>query len=148
MKAGVFMNNNEISYNDKHIINNDLEIMTPEIIANELMQNEEMIKKAMMIKAKRINSIVDNSKLEESLKMVQGIQNIGEILCKREVYENVLKSITCAKDLKFIADAQEKMISSLERLSDVSLMDSQGNKKRVNVAIQFNNTKIGVSVDE
>lgn len=126
---------------------NDIEIYSKEELIENFCEREEFLKNQLDIKKRQVNLVLDDQKLDTAIGLISGIKEISGVLGNVEIVSRVLENTNSAKDLKFLADAQEKMIDSLQKLQNCNSVDSRGTPKKVSLALKFNDTTIGFEVE-
>ena len=65
-------------------------------------------------KQEAVRMISDDKKLDEVIKVINGVSQLGDILTDENVINKVRNNISTAKDLNFLADTYIKMLNALE----------------------------------
>ena len=153
----------------------DLESKEGKLIANPLMkkqpisvteeneQKAELIEEAQSLavlnkdvleaKRRQVELQVDNKKLDAANKIIDGINIVADKALNEKVIKGILAQENLTpQDLKYLAEAMNKMSDTLKSLMNPSVQDEFGNRKRTKIVAQFQTqsgekASIGVSID-
>lgn len=159
----------------------DIEVMEGEIVEQELLpfnplmgsvtispddedeQKYELIKQSESLavlnkqvleaKQRETELIVDNKKLDAAKKLIDGINAVADKALSQETLEKIImKEDLNPMDLKFMAEAMDKMANTLKSLMKPSIQDEYGGRKKTKVVAAFQmpggeRASIGVSID-
>lgn len=110
-------------------------------------------KQVLEAKQRQVELIVDNKKLDAAQKLIDGINIVADKALNPETIEKIVsKPDLTPMDLKFMAEAMDKMANTLKSLMKPSIQDEYGNRKRTKIVAQFQTpsgerASIGVSID-
>lgn len=110
-------------------------------------------KQVLEAKQRETELIVDNKKLDASKKIIDGINAIADKALDKDTIERILgQEDLKPQDLKFMAEAMDKMANTLKSLMKPTVQDEYGNRKRTKIVAQFQTqsgerASIGVSID-
>lgn len=110
-------------------------------------------KQVLEAKQRETELIVDNKKLDAARKLIDGINAVADKALSEETLTKILdKEDLNPMDLKFMAEAMDKMANTLKSLMKPSIQDEYGNRKRTKIVAQFQTqsgerASIGVSID-
>lgn len=106
-------------------------------------------KDALAEQKKRAALMLDGKKLEESIKIMGGMQAITDIITDAEVLERVKDNVKTAMDVKFLADAYGKLADKMQTLQRLDSVDSDGNAGMIMLSLQTKNgTDLKVAIKE
>lgn len=110
-------------------------------------------KEVLEVKRKQVELVVDNKKLDAANKLIDGINIVADKALNKETINKIMsqKNLT-PQDLKYLAEAMNKMSDTLKGLMTPSMQDEFGNRRRTKIIAQFKTpsgeeTSIGVSID-
>lgn len=160
----------------------DIEVMEGEIVEQELLpfnplmgsvtispddedeQKYELIKQSESLavlnkqvleaKQRETELIVDNKKLDAAKKLIDGINAVADKALSQETLEKIImKEDLNPMDLKFMAEAMDKMANTLKSLMKPSIQDEYGGRKKTKIMAQFRSpdgttASIGVAMDD
>lgn len=154
---------NVINLKENKLLAENPLVVSPVISANnEIEQKVSLVeeieslvvlsKQQLMAKRQRVELEVDNAKLEVAKKTISNIDKIINMVASEEVLERVKENIKTPQDMKYMAEAAEKLTSTLKNLMNPNVQDEFGGRKRIKIAAQFqtpsgDTASIGVSVD-
>ncbi|MCI8628570.1 MAG: hypothetical protein HFE57_03510 [Firmicutes bacterium] len=98
-------------------------------------------------KQEAVRMISDDKKLDEVIKVINGVSQLGDILTDENVINKVRNNISTAKDLNFLADTYIKMLNALDTVKRCDTIDAEGTPKRLALAIGFQGVKVGVQIE-
>ena len=137
----------------------DCEDESSEIITGEFLENNnlkempidifEQSKKALAEKKKQISLSLDNKKLDEAVKLIEGMQGISNIMTDAEVIAKIKKNTNTPMDMKFLSDAYGKFADKLATLQRIDTIDENGSGKRLFLQIEdANGNSIKAMIDK
>jgi hypothetical protein len=97
-------------------------------------------KQQLSVRRQQIELIVDNQKLETAQRTAKTIDKIISAVSTEEVLERVTKNIKTPLDMKLMAEAAEKLATTLKHLMNPNVMDEMGTKKRQKINFMFKST--------
>lgn len=104
---------------------------------NEIESLTELSKQQLSIKRQKIEMEVDNKKLDTAKKTISTIEKIINSVANEDVLERVAMNIKTPQDMKYMAEAAEKLTGTLKNLMNPNVMDEFGNKKRTKINFMF-----------
>lgn len=123
----------------------------------ELIEQTESLavlnKQILEAKRRQVELIVDNKKLDAANKLIDGINIVADKALNEETIKKIInKEDLTPMDLKFMAEAMDKMANTLKSLMNPSVQDEFGRRKRTKIMAQFQTPSgekatIGVEVD-
>lgn len=123
----------------------------------ELMEEVQSLsvlnKQVLEAKQRETELIVDNKKLDAAKKLIDGINIVADKALDIKVIEKIMKKKDLTPmDLKFMAEAMDKMANTLKSLMNPSVQDEYGNRKRTKIVAQFQaqsgeKASIGIDID-
>ncbi|MDD4429566.1 MAG: hypothetical protein PHG64_14425 [Paludibacter sp.] len=116
-------------------VHNELDMKIDAI--NEIESLAELNRQQLMAKRQRVELEVDNKKLDTAKKTISTIEKIIESVANEEVLERVTANINTAQDMKYMAEAAEKLTNTLRNLMNPNVADELGNKKRHKINFMF-----------
>lgn len=134
------LSTDELSASD---INGEIETCEAEIVSStdELkeislsIQNEN--KKALAEMKKQVMYKLDKRKLVEAQKALTAIETIGDMFTDDEILSRVRDNINTAMDVKFLAEAQEKILKTHQNLMRLDTVDGSGTAKRISIGVRY-----------
>lgn len=134
------LSTDELSASD---INGEIETCEAEIVSStdELkemslsIQNEN--KKALAEMKKQVMYKLDKRKLIEAQKALTAIETIGDMFTDDEILSRVRDNINTAMDVKFLAEAQEKILKTHQNLMRLDTVDGSGTAKRISIGVRY-----------
>lgn len=126
--------------------------MKAELI-EEVQSLAALNKQVLEAKQRETELIVDNKKLDAAKKLIDGINTVADKALSPETLKKIIeKDDLNPMDLKFMAEAMDKMANTLKSLMKPSIQDEYGNRKRTKIVAQFQTpsgerASIGVSID-
>lgn len=103
------------------------------IMPLELVQRQKDI---LAEQKKRLMLQMDGKKLQESVKVLGGMESITDILTDVDVLKRVKENTKTAMDVKFLADAYGKLADNMKNLQRLDSVDGQGNAGRIMLQLQ------------
>ncbi len=119
-------------------VDNELEMKVDAI--NEIESLAELSKQHLLAKRQRVELEVDNKKLDTAKKTISTIEKIISSVANEEVLERVAANIKTPQDMKYMAEAAEKLTGTLRNLMNPNVMDEFGTKKRTKINFMFKST--------
>lgn len=116
-------------------VDNELDMKIDAI--NEIESLAVLSKQELAIKKQQTELLVDNKKYDTAVKTVSTIEKIIESVSTEEVLERVAKNIKTPQDMKYMAEAAEKLTGTLRNLMNPNVADEFGNKKRTKINFMF-----------
>ena len=106
-------------------------------IINNIESLTELAKQELSAKRQKIELQVENKKLDTAKKTIDSIEKIINAVSDTEVLERVTKNIRTPMDMKMMAEAAERLTSTLKGLMNSNMADDMGNKKRQKINFMF-----------
>jgi len=108
----------------------------------ELIEQTESLavlnKQILEAKRRQVELIVDNKKLDAANKLIDGINIVADKALNEETIKKIInKEDLTPMDLKFMAEAMDKMANTLKSLMNPSVQDEFGRRKRTKILAQF-----------
>lgn len=137
---------------DKEVEDTDFSMV--EVLGNgDFLSPQEIEQKTRSLLAERKKQVMltlDGKKLQEALKIIDGMQAYSEILFDPDVMDRVKGNIKTSMDLKFLSDAYKTMSDKLQMLMRLDTIDSDGTAGEINLAIHYktasgNEVSVGLS---
>ena len=119
----------------------DLENL-PEI-SKKLKQEQKLV---LENKRDYVRSMIDNKKIKQATHAIESMEIIMEALSSKEKMSRVLANVQTPMDLKFLAEAYEKIAKQLANLTRLDTVDGAGTGAKVALAVQFGNGSGGTTV--
>ena len=119
----------------------DLENL-PEI-SKKLKQEQKLV---LENKRDYVRSMIDNKKVKQATHAIESMEIIMEALSSREKLSQVMENVKTPMDLKFLAEAYEKIGKQLANLTRLDTVDGAGTGAKVALAVQFGNGSGGTTV--
>lgn len=123
----------------------------------ELIEKTESLavlnKQVLEAKQRETELIVDNKKLDAAKKLIDGINAVADKALSPETLKKIIeKEDLNPMDLKFMAEAMDKMANTLKSLMKPSIQDEYGGRKKTKIVAAFQmpggeKASIGVSID-
>lgn len=104
---------------------------------NEIETLAEINKQQLAVKRQQAELIVDNKKLDTAIKTVNTIDKIIQSVADETVLERVAKNINTPQDMKYMAEAADKLTSTLKNLMHPNVADEFGNRKHHKINVMF-----------
>jgi len=95
---------------------------------------------------KKIRTYVDGKKLTQAVCAIKSMENMMSILSDDGMMAVVLANTTTPMDVKFLAEAYEKVAKQLQNLTRLDTVDGAGTGAKVALAVQFGNGSGGTTV--
>lgn len=97
----------------------------------------EINRQQLAVKRQQMELIVDNKKLDTAKKTVEIIEQVVEAAGNEAALARVVDSIKTAQDLKWMAEAAEKLSRTLDNLMHPNSMDALGTRRRQKINFMF-----------
>lgn len=104
---------------------------------NEIESLAEITKEQLSIRRQRVELEVENKKLDTAKKTIDNIEKIIDIVSKKEVLDRVKDNIKTPMDMKMMAEAVDRLTTSLSRLMNPNVLDDLGTKKKQKINFMF-----------
>lgn len=109
-------------------------------LINEIESLTQLAKQELSIKRQKVELEVDNKKLDTALKTISTVDKIIEAVATEDVLTRVAANIQTPQDMKYMAEAAEKLTGTLRNLMNPNVADEFGNKKRTKINFMFKST--------
>ena len=119
----------------------DLENL-PEI-SKSLKQEQKLV---LENKRDFVRNMIDNKKVKQATHAIESMEIIMEALSSKEKMSRVMANVQTPMDLKFLAEAYEKIAKQLANLTRLDTVDGAGTGAKVALAVQFGNGSGGTTV--
>ena len=102
---------------------------------------------------KRVRTMIDGKKLTQAVCAIKSMENMMAILSDDEMMERVKENVSTPMDLKFLAEAYEKVAKQVQNLTRLDTVDGSGTSAKAALAIKFGTgsgsttVQVGVQVD-
>lgn len=107
------------------------ELLEPDVLEEMSLTEYNKQKQLLEAKRKQLSLILDGRKLEQAKRIIDSMDMILD-----RISEGYDKEVVSAMDLKFLADAYDKMQKSLERISRLDSLDGDGRAARISIKIE------------
>lgn len=107
------------------------ELLEPDVLEGMSLTEYNEQKQLLEAKRKQLSLILDGRKLEQAKRIIDSMDMILD-----RISEGYDKEVVSAMDLKFLADAYDKMQKSLERISRLDSLDGDGRAARISIKIE------------
>lgn len=95
-------------------------------------------KQVLEVKRRQVELEVDNKKLDAANKLIDGINAVADKALSPETIKKIIDQPKLTPmDMKFLAEAMDKMANTLKSLMNPSVQDEYGNRKRTKIMAQF-----------
>ena len=122
---------------DSHVMTVDDEFDMKIDAINEIESLADLNKQQLLAKRQRVELEVDNKKLDTALKTISTVDKIIQSVATEEVLKRVADNIQTPQDMKYMAEAAEKLTGTLRNLMNPNVMDEFGTKKRHKINFMF-----------
>lgn len=120
-------------------------MITPEEEAEEkvaLIEETQSLavlnKQVLEAKRRQVELVVDNKKLDAAQKLIDGINVVADKALSEETIRKIIeKDDLNPMDLKFMAEAMDKMANTLKSLMNPSMQDEFGGRKKTKIMAAF-----------
>lgn len=122
-------------------------------LIEEVQSLSVLNKQVLEAKQRETELIVDNKKLDAAKKLIDGINLVADKALSEETIRKIIgRDDLTPMDLKFMAEAMDKMANTLKNLMNPSVQDEYGNRKRTKIVAQFQTqsgekASIGIDID-
>lgn len=106
-------------------------------IIEEIESLAQLNKQQLEVKRQQIELEVDNKKLDTAKKTVRAVERIIDAVLSENTLERVSANIKTPMDMKFMADAAEKLSVTLKNLMNRNSIDELGTKKKQKINFMF-----------
>ncbi len=94
-------------------------------------------KQVLAAKRQRVEIEVETGKLEVARKTVSTIDKIIQSVANEDVISRVADNIKTPQDLKYMAEAAEKLTGTLRNLMNPNVADEMGTRKHIKIRTTF-----------
>jgi hypothetical protein len=109
-------------------------------LVNNIESLAVLTKQKLALKREEVQLEVDNKKLDTAKKTIGAVEKIIDAVLTKDVLERVSLNIKTPMDMKFMAEAADKLASTLKNLMSGSAVDEMGNKKKQKINFMFKST--------
>ena len=95
---------------------------------------------------KKVRTMIDGKKLTQAVCAIKSMENMMAILSDDGMMERVKENVSTPMDLKFLAEAYEKVAKQMQNLTRLDTVDGAGTGAKVALAVQFGNGSGGTTV--
>lgn len=95
---------------------------------------------------KKVRTMIDGKKLTQAVCAIKSMENMMAILSDDEMMIRVRQNVSTPMDLKFLAEAYEKVAKQMQNLTRLDTVDGAGTGAKVALAVQFGNGSGGTTV--
>jgi hypothetical protein len=95
---------------------------------------------------KKVRTMIDGKKLTQAVCAIKSMENMMAILSDDEMMVRVRQNVSTPMDLKFLAEAYEKVAKQMQNLTRLDTVDGAGTGEKVALAVQFGNGSGGTTV--
>ena len=95
---------------------------------------------------KKVRTMIDGKKLTQAVCAIKSMENMMAILSDDEMMIRVRENVSTPMDLKFPAEAYEKVAKQMQNLTRLDTVDGAGTGAKVALAVQFGNGSGGTTV--
>ena len=119
-------------------------------ISKKLQQEQKLV---LQNKRDYVRNMIDNKKVKQATHAIESMEIIMEALSSRSKMAEVMENVKTPMDVKFLAEAYEKISKQLQNLTRLDTVDGSGTSAKAALAIKFgtgsgNTTvQVGVQVD-
>lgn len=106
-------------------------------VINEIESLAEITKQQLAMRRQQVELEVENKKLDTAKKTIDNIEKIIEAVGTKDVLERVTQKINTPMDMKMMAEAAERLTSTLKNLLNSNILDEMGNKKKQKINFMF-----------
>lgn len=96
-----------------------------------------LTKQQLSLKREQVQLEVDNKKLDTAKKTIGAVEKIIDAVMNAKTLETVAENIKTPMDMKFMAEAADKLATTLKNLMSGSALDEMGNKKKQKINFMF-----------
>ena len=95
---------------------------------------------------KKVRTMIDGKKLTQAVCAIKSMENMMAVLSDEEMMERVKENVNTPMDLKFLAEAYEKVAKQVQNLTRLDTVDGAGTGAKVALAVQFGSGSGGTTV--
>lgn len=121
-------------------------ISDPNDIERMSLSVQKQNKEALAQLRKKVAFTLDNRKLAEAQNLLTGMENIGAMFSDEEIIARVKSNVQTAMDLKFLAEAYERMFKAQQNLMRLDTIDGSGTAKRISIGVQYEDESSGTKL--
>jgi hypothetical protein len=103
----------------------------------EIESLAQINKQQLAVKRQQVELEVDNKKLDTAKKTIGAVEKIIDSVLSKETLDRVSKNINTPMDMKFMAEAAERLTGTLKNLMNRNSMDEFGTKKKQKINFMF-----------
>ncbi len=103
----------------------------------EIESLAQINKQQLAVKRQQIELEVDNKKLDTAKKTIRAVEKIIDSVLSEETLKRVSKNINTPMDMKFMAEAAERLTGTLKNLMNRNSIDEFGTKKKQKINFMF-----------
>ena len=112
-------------------------------ISKALKQEQKLV---LENKRDFVRTMIDNKKVKQATHAIESMEIIMEALSNRSKMAQVMENVKTPMDVKFLAEAYEKIGKQLQNLTRLDTVDGAGTGAKVALAVQFGNGSGGTTV--
>ncbi len=106
-------------------------------IISEIESLATITKQHLAIKREQVTLEIDNKRLETAKQTIGAIDKIINSVLQEDVIERVAQKINTPQDMKFMAEAADRLTGTLKNLMPNNPLDEFGNKKKTKINFMF-----------
>ncbi len=103
----------------------------------EIESLAQINKQQLEVKRQQIELEVDNKKLDTAKKTIGAVEKIIDSVLSEKTLKRVSENINTPMDMKFMAEAAERLTGTLKNLMNRNSMDEFGTKKKQKINFMF-----------
>jgi hypothetical protein len=103
----------------------------------EIESLAQINKQQLAVKRQQVELEVDNKKLDTAKKTIGAVEKIIDSVLSEETLKRVSKNINTPMDMKFMAEAAERLTGTLKNLMNRNSIDEFGTKKKQKINFMF-----------
>lgn len=119
------------------VISPDDELETKVALVNEIESTAILTKEVLAVKRRKVELEVDNKKLDVAKKTISNIEKIIDAVSQTDVLERVTANINKPQDMKYMAEAAEKLSNTLKGLMNPNVIDELGTQQHKKINFMF-----------
>ena len=112
-------------------------------VSKKLQQEQKLV---LANKRDYVRNMIDNKKVKQATHAIESMEIIMEALSSRSKMAQVMANVKTPMDVKFLAEAYEKIGKQLQNLTRLDTVDGAGTGAKVALAVQFGNGSGGTTV--
>ena len=112
-------------------------------VSKKLQQEQKLV---LANKRDYVRNMIDNKKVKQATHAIESMEIIMEALSSRSKMAQVMENVKTPMDVKFLAEAYEKIGKQLQNLTRLDTVDGAGTGAKVALAVQFGNGSGGTTV--